>query len=84
MFPQVQAQDKIKRNIDDNLNYRAVRDEERRLAAEFDELQQKVVGLGDETGLNEEISRGQNDRDTMNDEVRMTLVKERRKMGNSG
>lgn len=71
---QVQAQDTIKRNIDDNLNYRSVLDEERRLAAEIDELQQKVVAAGDDTGLTEEINRGKNDRDTMNDEVRAAVL----------
>jgi hypothetical protein len=67
---QVQKYEQIKRNIEDNLNYRAANEEELRLTAEIDELQQKVVALGDETGMSEDMERGRQDRDTMNDEVR--------------
>jgi hypothetical protein len=67
---QVQKYEQIKRNIEDNLNYRAAKEEELRLTAEIDELQQKVVALGDETGMSEDMERGRQDRDTMNDEVR--------------
>lgn len=65
----LRSQDQLKRNIDDNLNYRKTKSEVDQLACEIESLEEKAVSFGTMSGIEADLKRLFQEKDRLLSEV---------------
>lgn len=65
----LQGQGQLKRNIDDNLNYRKTKVEVDRLTRDIESLEDRVLSIGSSSTIEADLKRHSQERERLNSEV---------------
>lgn len=65
----LKSQDQLKRNIDDNLNYRRTKDEVERLTHEIELLEDKILSIGSLSTIEADLKQHSQEKDRLLSEV---------------
>ena len=65
----LQGQGQLKRNIDDNLNYRKTKAEVDRLTRDIESLEERMLSIGSSSTIEADLKRHSQERERLNSEV---------------
>jgi len=65
----LQGQGQLKRNIDDNLNYRKTKAEVERLTRDIESLEERVLSIGSSSAIEADLKRHSQEKERLNSEV---------------
>lgn len=65
----LQSQGQLKRNIDDNLNYRKTKAEVDRLTHEIESLEERALSIGSMSSIEADLKRHSQEKERLNSEV---------------
>lgn len=70
----LQGQGQLKRNIDDNLNYRKTKAEVERLTRDIESLEERVLSIGSSSAIEADLKRHSQEKERLNSEVLFIIV----------